>query len=274
MRSSYDTINNMLTILYIIFAILGLIIGSFLNVVVLRLHTKRISKGRSCCGTCSHTLSTLDLVPVISYVCLMGRCRYCKLKISKQYPIVEIVTSLAFVGIFYRVVAISGGDITTIILYFIYFATIFSLLISMAVYDIKHFILPWSLMKIFLVFTFVGSIVIAFLSNNLSFLNFVSGFIVALPFWAIWYLSKGRLIGFGDILLMIGFGFMLGINGGYSATIFGFWIGALYFVLKMILTRNFISGKTVVPFGPFLIAGLYFTFLTGITLTSLVLGMV
>lgn len=256
--------------LYICVGVLGLLIGSFLNVVILRLHTKTISKGRSKCATCSHTLNGFDLIPVFSFLFLIGRCRYCKSRLSKQYIIVEILTVVTFVGILYKILSTGILDTLMISIYFVYFAIIFCLLIAMAVYDLKHFVLPWKLMKPFLLITFIGSILIAFLNNDLSFVNFVSGFLVASIFWAIWYFSKGTLIGFGDILLMLGFGFMVGTLNGFSAVLFGFWIGAIYFLLKMLFTFKFIKGKTMIPFGPFLIAGLYVVFFCGVNLNSLV----
>ncbi len=216
----------------------------------------------------------MDLIPVVSFIMLRGRCRYCKSRLSIQYPIVELTTALVFISILYRVLIMTGGDITQSILHFLYFAIIFSLLIAMATYDLRHFILPWKLMKPFLIISFVGGIILAFLNNGLTLLNFISGFVVAIPFLAIWYFSRGRLIGFGDILLMIGFGYILGILGGFSAVIFGFWIGAIFFLLKMIFTRKIMKGSTQIPFGPFLVIGLYISFATGITLSSLMFGMI
>ncbi len=262
----------MTLLIYVLSGILGLLIGSFLNVVVLRLNTKTITKGRSRCASCAHVLSPFDLVPVFSFVFLRGRCRYCRSRISWQYPLVEFVTALVYIGILYVVLPMGGGDILTTVLYFAYFAIIFSLLIALSVYDLRHYILPWRLMKPFLILSFVGSIVIAFLHNGVSFTHFVSGFVTAFPFWVLWYFSKGRLLGFGDILLMMGFGFMFGILGGFSAIMFGFWIGAASVLLKMLFSMQVLSGKTQIPFGPFLVIGAYVFFITGLTLKSLALG--
>lgn len=261
----------MMITIYLFAGLLGLLIGSFLNVVVLRLHTKTITRGRSKCASCAHTLSGSDLVPVFSFVFLFGRCRYCKSRLSWQYPIVEILTALVYVGVAYRSILLGGGDMLYSIIYFVYFATVFSFLIALSAYDIRHYVLPWKLMRPFLFITFLGGIFIAFLNNDLSFTNFVAGFVVAFPFWVLWHFSKGRLIGFGDILLMMGFGFMFGILGGFSATMFGFWIGAVWVLLKMLFTRTLLSGKTQIPFGPFLVAGAYAAFISGLTLNSLAL---
>ncbi len=260
--------------IYIFFGLLGLVIGSFLNVVILRLHTNRISKGRSKCTRCGHTLKTMDLVPVLSFIMLRGRCRYCKTRLSIQYPLVEIITAIVFALLAYRI----GMDFYLFsfmgMLSFALYAISFCLLIAMSVYDIHHFVLPWTLMRKFLIFAFFTPIILGLLGNGITLENFVAGFIVAFPLWAVWYFSKGRMIGFGDIQLMCGFGFLLGISGGFAAVIMGFWIGAGFVFLKMLLTRTMLSGKTPVPFGPFLVVGLFIAFVFGITMNSFIINLI
>src|SRR3989344_5064114 len=85
-------------ILTIIFFILGTIIGSFLNVVIFRFNTERSFSGRSGCMTCQNKLCWYELIPLISFFTLKGRCRNCKAKISIQYPIVELISGLVFAG--------------------------------------------------------------------------------------------------------------------------------------------------------------------------------
>ncbi len=250
--------------LYGFLFILGIIIGSFLNVVILRLHTNKISKGRSRCERCAHILSPKDLIPVLSHLFLGGRCRYCKSRISAQYPLVEIITAVMFVLVFWKV-SNTFDSLWQIILFFIIYVKIFSILIVMSVYDIRHFILPWKLMRPFLLITFVLSILLSILNNDISIETFASGFIVALPFWMLWYFSKGRLIGFGDIELMCGIGFMMGIMSGILSVFMGFWIGAFFVFIKILASRKMLSGKTQIPFGPFLVAGVFVTFILGIS---------
>ncbi len=259
---------------YVIFGVLGLIIGSFLNVVVLRLHTNRISKGRSKCARCGHVLHANDLIPVLSFLMLGGRCRYCKTKLSIQYPIVELITGFLFVLLAWRI----GLDHSLFsflgIVSFALYAISFCLLIAMSVYDIHHFVLPWKLMRKFLIFSFVTPIILGIFGEGISLENFVSGFIVAFPLWAVWYFSRGRMIGFGDVQLMCGFGFLLGISGGFAAVIMGFWVGAIFIFLKMLFTLKLLSGKTQVPFGPFLVLGLFIAFIFDITMSSFVLNLI
>ena len=86
----------MTTALSIIFFVFGLIIGSFLNVVIFRFNTHRTFGGRSGCMSCSHKLSWYELIPVFSFIGLRGRCKNCKINISYQYPLVEIITAFIF----------------------------------------------------------------------------------------------------------------------------------------------------------------------------------
>lgn len=258
-------------IVYATFAILGLIIGSFLNVVVLRLHTKKISKGRSKCANCGHTLSTGDLFPVLSYLFLGGRCRYCKSRISKQYVLVELLTATVFTLLAYKFMPYGLMDVGLFSVFeFLAYGFVFSLLIVLSVYDLKHFVLPWKIMKLFLIASFLIPIFIGILGDGVSIKNFVSGFIVAAPFYAIWHFSKGRLIGFGDIELMCGFGFLLGVTSGFIAVMVGFWAATIYVFLKMMISRKIMHGKTQIPFGPFLALGLFITFIMNYNLNDLV----
>lgn len=260
--------------MYVIFGALGLIIGSFLNVVVLRLHTNSISKGRSKCVRCGHVLQSKDLIPVLSFIMLRGRCRYCKTRLSPQYPIVELITSAVFILLAWKIGLDYGIFSLVGLISFALYAISFCLLIAMSVYDIHHFVLPWKLMRKFLIIAFATPIILGLLTNGVSLENFVSGFIVAFPLWAVWYFSRGRMIGFGDVQLMCGFGFLLGISGGFAAVIMGFWIGAIFIFLKMIATFKLLSGKTQIPFGPFLVIGLFIAFIFDITMNSFVIKLI
>jgi len=84
---------------YFVIFIFGLVVGSFLNCVIYRL---ALPRGRSFCPHCKHILSWQDLIPVLSFLILRGKCRYCQKKISFQYPLVEIATGLLFVLIFWH----------------------------------------------------------------------------------------------------------------------------------------------------------------------------
>lgn len=125
-------------------------------------------------------------------------------------------------------------------------------------------------MRIFLIFSFLGPLVYGFLTSGVTLEHFVAGFITAFPFWALWYFSRGRFIGFGDVELMCGFGFLFGISGGFAAALLGFWAGAIFVFLKIIFTGKMLSGKTQIPFGPFLAIGAFTVFLLDVTLRSFI----
>ena len=240
--------------------IFGVIIGSFLNVVVLRMHTKKISKGRSKCSKCAHELSSKDLFPVFSFLFLRGRCRYCHLRMSWQYITVELITGFVFMLTAMRVF----DNFTSIglvqFIYFGLFATVFSLVIVMSTYDIKHFILPWKTMKFFILFSFIIFLLNIFLLKDFSFVTMLGFVFVPFPFLLIWLLSRGRLIGFGDIELMLGAGLLFGTIGGFVSIMLSFWIAMIY-VVYLYSKNKKITGKSMIPFGPFIGLGIFVFFL-------------
>ena len=110
--------------------VLGLIIGSFLNVVVLRLNTgESIIKSRSKCFSCGHRLGFFDLIPVLSFVFQKGRCRYCQSKISRHYPLVELITGIVFVLTALKIFNFQN------LLSLIFYWAMFSILIAVSAYD-------------------------------------------------------------------------------------------------------------------------------------------
>jgi len=205
----------------IVFALFGLIVGSFLNVVILRFGERSIG-GRSACPSCHTQLRVGDLIPIISWIHLRGRCRYCKHPISIQYPLVEAGTAIFFAGI-------AGADLPLVPTVFA--LIIVSLLICLFVYDLKHKLLPdmwiWAFCILSLAFVFVTSYQLPATSSLLS------GPTAALPILFLWALSSpfagypGAWMGFGDVKLALGIGWLLGFPLGIVAVFFAFIIGAV-----------------------------------------------
>ncbi|MFA7193511.1 MAG: prepilin peptidase [Candidatus Paceibacterota bacterium] len=263
----------------IIFLILGIIIGSFLNVVILRFNTGKGLNGRSGCLSCNKKLHWHELIPVVSFFLLKKRCSGCLSKISWQYCLVEISTGLMFLGIFLKQLSVFTYAPLLAIIGMIAYFIIWSLLIVIFVYDIKHTIIPNSL-----VYTFAGiSFLYAVISTpyDLWFqfpfaLDIVSGFIFFVPFFCLWFFSSGRWIGLGDGKLALGIGFLLGFISGISAIILSFWIGAIFGILIMLLSRLNIRGQNItikseIPFAPFLIIGTLILFFVPIDILGLTL---
>ncbi len=258
--------------------VLGSIIGSFLNVVALRYNTGTTVGGRSICFSCGKKLSWHELFPILSYVLQSGKCKTCKTKISVQYPIVEALSGLLFVAVFFKNAEIftNGLHLSYSALFAaVYALIVFCILLVIAAYDMRHSIIPNGL-----VYTFSGlAFVQMFLSQayTISFvmpdiLTLLSGPIFFLLFASVWFFSRGKWIGLGDAKLALGIGWLLGFVAGGSALIFSFWAGAVIGIALVIashigkhLTSHKVHMKSEIPFAPYMIGATFFVYYTGIT---------
>lgn len=253
----------MINLLVLIFFISGLIIGSFLNVVILRFNTARSLGGRSACMVCQNKLKWYELIPVFSFVALRGRCKSCKTKISFQYPLVEFISGVFFVLLFLKFRYVFYADLVIFSYTYLYYAFMFSLLLVISVYDLKHKIIPDLLSFIFGFVSFVGLFFFTtsgFSPHVPSLLEFLSGGLVALPFALFWLISMGRWMGLGDAKLAIGLGWLLGLSRAFSGVIVAFWSGAIVGVFLMFLSKKH-GMKSEIPFAPFLVFGTFLAFL-------------
>ncbi len=259
----------------------GAIIGSFLNVCAYRYNSGlSVWRGRSICPTCNTTLSFFDLFPLFSFLFLWGRCRYCKSTISVRYVVVEILTGFLFVLItlysyqlFPSITLLPNGSLATFpvlyrIAWVLYHSIIASLLIIIALYDIKHKIIPQAVVYAFISLSFVYWFFPSFF--GFTFFQFPQTYDLLAPlvlflfFASIWYFSSGRAMGFGDAKLVLGMGVILGLPVGVSAVTIAFWIGAIYALGLIVYARysnkNNIHFKSQIPFAPFLIIGYFIAF--------------
>ncbi len=261
----------MIPFLVIVFLVLGLIIGSFLNVVIFRLNTRKSFfgsfGGRSGCMSCQNKLAWYELIPVFSFLGLRGRCKNCKNKISLQYPLVELMTGFIFALLFFKFQDLFFFQTLTFSFTYAFYALIFSLLTVIAVYDLKHKIIPDILSLVLGFLTLAG---LFFLQGNgsLSFplhwptlLEFFSGPIIATPFAFFWLVSSGRWMGLGDAKLAISLGWLLGLVGALSSVIFAFWVGAIVGLSLIIFSHKKHSMKSEIPFAPYLVLGALLVFL-------------
>ena len=242
--------------------ILGTIIGSFLNVVIYRLGTGfSIHKGRSRCFSCNKTLAWYELIPIVSFLLQKGRCKTCRTHLSLQYPLVEFFTGVLFVfSAYITTFDISQISLETLIT-FCFYAVVSSLLVVLFVYDLKHKILPSSILYSFVIISFVYTFFL-YVGDERTAFDIFSGIILAAPIFILWLVSKGKWIGFADGTLFLGVGFLLGFVMGIHAFLFSFWIGALVaLILTYLLPRRFSFGSEI-PFGPFIILStLFFLFI-------------
>jgi len=239
----------MTSFLLIFSFILGTIIGSFLNVVAYRYRTGMTVGGRSKCFSCNKTLMWKELIPLASYFIQRGRCAKCRSRISYQYPIVEAGTGILFALIFFYFPPLTTeAGITTI-----FYLIITSLLVIITIYDIKHKVIPDALAYSFAILAFTH----IFIGHQPSLWHILAGPILALPFFLMWFCSRGKWMGLGDAKLVLGIGWTLGLSAGISALILAFWIGAIISVLWMMIVFRKFKTQYEIPFGPYLILGMY-----------------
>ncbi len=254
--------------LILIFA-LGAIIGSFLNVVILRTHSGAVSwlKGRSHCMYCHHRLEWYDLVPILSFVSLRGQCRYCSKAISWQYALVEASTGLLFVLVYTFSIGTMTLDVPTgdALLMLVRNLLVVCVMVILFVYDFRwqlipdRFTLPAILFfLIFNSFLYTSAVICnpatALCYTIAGWTNYVLGAILGGGFFLIQYvISKGKWIGGGDIRLGVLMGVILGLSGTAIALFVSYMVGALW-GMSLILAGKKKMGSAI-PFGTFLSIG-------------------
>lgn len=243
----------------------GLALGSFVNALVWRLHeqdaVKRgkkgsdelsIAKGRSMCPHCRHKLAARDLVPVLSWVALRGKCRYCKKSISPQYPLVELLTAALFVALYiWWPVSFTTAQ-TVIFVLWLALATGFMALI---VYDLRWMLLPDRIVYPLTGLAAVIAAIAALTADNpaMAVLNTILAVAVSGGlFYLLFQISKGKWIGGGDVKL----GWLLGLVAATPARsalliFLAALLGSLVSIPLLLSKR--MKRDSVIPFGPFLI---------------------
>ncbi|PCI29725.1 hypothetical protein COB55_01455 [Candidatus Wolfebacteria bacterium] len=253
----------MIAILSVSVFVLGLLVGSFLNVVILRYNTGHsISHGRSECLSCATLLKWYELFPIVSFIVLRGRCRTCKVNLRIQYPLTEIATGILFYVIATNIFALPI-TIATAVIISVFYAIIVSILVVIFVYDLYHKIIPNGLVYAFIFLSF-AQLFFSLSGTGLTFaipnlISLLAGPAIFLPFFLLWFVSRGTWMGFGDAKLAIGIGWMLGVSLGFSAIILAFWVGAAVSLVLLAVQRLFgnrtLTFKSEIPFAPFLIIG-------------------
>jgi prepilin signal peptidase PulO-like enzyme (type II secretory pathway) len=233
-----------------VFLIFGLVVGSFLNVVLSRLPSgEQVFLGRSRCTYCKHKLSWYDLVPVLSFVLLSGRCRYCKKKISSRYVFVEAITAVGFVMV---------AATTPNLFVAAWLAVLWAISVAIIFYDIEHLEIPIVFSMFFWVWVAGGTFFFAHDTIKLSLLGLV---VPLLFFGLVWFLSRGRWLGFGDVLLSPALGLWLGWPAVVLMIFLSYVLGAIVGTFLIIFKK--IKPRAHVPFAPFLILGAWTTYLWG-----------
>ncbi len=263
----------MLILYNIIIFIFGLIIGSFLNVVIYRLENgEKIVNDRSRCLSCKHILNWQDLIPVFSFIFLKGKCRYCSNKISIQYPLVEIMTGILFVLIFnFQFSIFSEFSIFNFqFLYLLFLFYVSSTFIVIFVYDLKHYIIPDKIIYPAIIITFIYKLfeILKFnhwelignwkleIGNLTTIFNpFIAAILAGGFFYTIIIITKGKGMGGGDVKLAFLMGLILGWPVILIALFLAFILGSVIGIFLILAGRKKMG--SMIPFGPFLIIGTF-----------------
>lgn len=263
--------------------VLGLSFGSFLNVIIERVPREKTIKGRSSCPKCSHELGLADLLPLLSFVLLRLKCRYCQSPISWQYPAVEFFTGLLFVLVF-RSFPLP---------YSVFYIILFSVLFVLFAVDLKFGVVPMVIVYPAIIFTILARILIplseslelyrrlafdktgfgryllkaGFFSTHLIlqfqpvFLTLLGSLVIALIFLLLVLITRGRGMGSGDIFYAFLVSLVTGFPNMFTAIFLAFLSGAVVSLMLVALgKRKF--GQTV-PLGPFLSLGAFITVFWG-----------
>lgn len=256
----------MLSIVIVLF-VLGLCAGSFVNALVWRIRQQGIGskkqakdlsilKGRSMCPHCKHSLAWYDLIPLASWLILQGRCRYCRKPISPQYPIVEIIAGLVFAGsyLFWPDTVHLNGQWLLLSAWLVCSVG----LLALAVYDLRWMILPNKIIYPTLVAAVIGRLgyLSFFEKRPLHGVLLWAGSVIISSgvFYALFMISKGKWIGFGDVRLGLVTGTLLADPYKSLSMLFlASFIGTIVILPALAKGNKTLASR--LPYGPFLITG-------------------
>ncbi len=260
---------------YFFLGLLGLAVGSFLNVVILRFGFSESRQERSHCMACGKQIRAYDLIPVLSYLLLRGKCRACGSRLSSQYPYVELSLAALFVLSWYTVPpALSLWSIGA----FVSLLAFLSALVALTVYDIRHTLVPMPFIYALLIAAVLAPVFQSFsVASPAPFYDALlggaalAGFLLLLHFG-----TKGKGMGMGDVYIAGAVGLLLGLFRGIEALMLAVWIGSIFYLGVMLLSsvlRVFrlsprfarVTMKTELPFVPFLAVGVLVAIFTGIS---------
>lgn len=233
----------------IIAFIMGSIFGSFYNVCIYRIPEKiSVAKPPSHCYNCNTRLKPLDLVPILSWTFLKGKCRYCGQKISPRYALVELLTGILFATIYISF----GYNIETI-----YYMFLVSLLIIITFIDLDHYIIPDSLIIIGSIFAVVFNLFVKLVSIRSMLLGaLICGGGMLLLIYLIELAVKKEVMGGGDIKLFAMLGLFLGLKGGLLTILLSVYVGAIYGIITIVYSKiKKQEYNSMIPYGPFISVG-------------------
>jgi prepilin signal peptidase PulO-like enzyme (type II secretory pathway) len=247
----------------IVVGILGVLVGSFLNVVNLRFgQWKSIATTRSHCVHCKYELGFWDLVPIFSFLFLGGKCKYCKAYISWQYITVELTAGALALLIWYKLLPSSALEYAhaAFVIIFAY------IMLLISIEDVKEMAVDDRLFII----GFIVAVLVA-ITGKLDVLAVALGIVfAALPLLVLVAGSKERWMGWGDVFIAVSIGIVLGFPASLVWLLGSFWIGAIIGLL--LISAKIKSRKDPVPFVPILLISFIVAFYWGENIANWYLG--
>ncbi len=228
---------------------MGTIFGSFYNVCIYRIPNKlSVANPPSHCYNCNTRLKSLDLVPILSWTFLKGKCRYCGQKISPRYALVELLTGLLFALVY----CTFGYKLITI-----YYLVFVSLLVIITFIDIDHYIIPDELIILGSVFAIAFNLLGQGISIKDSVLGgLICGLGTLAAIYLIEFIVKKEVMGGGDIKLFAMVGLFIGLKLGGLTIVLSVYVGALYGILTIAYSRlKKIEYNSIIPYGTFISVG-------------------
>lgn len=237
---------------------LGISVGSFLNVLVDRIpRNESFLKGRSHCDFCNKTLKWYDLIPLLSFILVKGKCRYCHKKLSFQYFFMELLTGILYVDIY--LFFLPAGLIPMV-----FYLILISGLISLGMMDYRYGILADKIIFPLIVLNLI-ILIYQYMSITYNLAIVIQKIIVAclagLLFLLLAVITKGKGMGGGDIKLVFLMGLILGFPGIITALYLAFVSGGIIGLILLGLKKK--KAKETIPFGPFLIGATILTIFFG-----------
>lgn len=245
--------------LFFIIFIYGSCIGSFLNVVIYRVPINiSIAKGRSYCPKCNHKIKSYDLIPILSYMLLKGKCRNCKDSISIRYPLIELFTGIIAVITFMA----RGFSLEAVIIFLVA-----AILIAIAMIDFDTMTIPDELVIAIIPL----ALVMVYLQNDISLLSRIIAFFeISIPMIMLNYFVQDSFGG-GDVKLISVCGIILGWQNTLLAMFIAILIGGFYAIYLLV------SGKSKkgahIAFGPYICIGVYIAMIYGNEIISMYLNL-
>lgn len=242
--------------------------GSFANLIADRLNVRSIWGGRSICLNCGEKLTWRELVPVLSYIFLGGKCKHCKSKLTPSFLVSELGAGVLTVLLYNLIFSSQVISLTVKVATFSLMCLIMISMIAIAIYDLRHKFVPFKMIEVLFV---VGALLMGlrFYLFGFNLYELLSPLIVSSIFTIIYLISRGAWVGMGDVMLYFVCGMIFSLPIAVTGFFYSIWLGAFVSFVLLILNKKEYNLKTEIPFTPFIMIGMLLAYLTSTDILNL-----